>query len=295
VREFHQNAPFEALSVKQVWGHKNPRNLQIRWSLGTVIKSWLRAAPYPDTRKQKDAAPKAKEGLPEKKEKQMRRTIALLTTMAMMLLMATSVAMADTVFCNFSGSCFGTDSDDHIWGGDGGNGVFAGGGNDQVVASGGTNSLQGGAGNDLIYGANGNDLLTGSDGRDRLFGGEGNDTYDGGALTNQITDSSKNSNDTYNTFRYPSGFDEVKDGGGTGDKLDLSTLDRSQVYISWRDTTSDADFMNDALLVQQKGTAKFVFLYNYFDNKGGTGRGVGAIESIRFKGGATIGFPASKD
>jgi hypothetical protein len=39
-----------------------------RWFLGTAIKSWLRATPYPATRKQKDAAPKAKEGLPEKKE-----------------------------------------------------------------------------------------------------------------------------------------------------------------------------------------------------------------------------------
>jgi hypothetical protein len=44
-------------------------------------------------------APKAKEGLPEKKEKQMRRTIALLMTMAMMLLVATSVAVAATVNC----------------------------------------------------------------------------------------------------------------------------------------------------------------------------------------------------
>jgi hypothetical protein len=51
---------FEALSVKQVWGNKNPRNPEIRWFLGTAIKSRLRAAPYPATRKQKDAAPKGK-------------------------------------------------------------------------------------------------------------------------------------------------------------------------------------------------------------------------------------------
>src|SRR4029453_733167 len=37
-----------------------------RWCLGTAIKSWLRAAPYPATRKQKDAAPKAMEGLHQK-------------------------------------------------------------------------------------------------------------------------------------------------------------------------------------------------------------------------------------
>jgi hypothetical protein len=39
------------------------------------------------------------EGLPEKKEKQMRRTIALLATMAMTLLVAASVVMAATVNC----------------------------------------------------------------------------------------------------------------------------------------------------------------------------------------------------
>ena len=58
----------EALSVNQVWGNKNPRNPEIRWFLGTAIKSWLRDAPYPATHKQKDAAPKVREGLHEKKE-----------------------------------------------------------------------------------------------------------------------------------------------------------------------------------------------------------------------------------
>jgi hypothetical protein len=39
-----------------------------RYFLGTAIKSWLRAAPYPAAHKQKDEAPKVKEGLHEKKE-----------------------------------------------------------------------------------------------------------------------------------------------------------------------------------------------------------------------------------
>jgi hypothetical protein len=42
-----------------------------RWFLGTAIKSRLRAAPYPDTRKQKDAAPKTTEGLHQKKKEKM--------------------------------------------------------------------------------------------------------------------------------------------------------------------------------------------------------------------------------
>ena len=61
-----------ALSAHQVRGNRNPRNPEIRWFLGTAIKGRLRAAPYPDTHRQKDAAPKkAMEGLPEKKEKHM--------------------------------------------------------------------------------------------------------------------------------------------------------------------------------------------------------------------------------
>ena len=39
-----------------------------RWFLGAAVKGRLRAAPYPATRRQKDAAPKAKKGLHEKKE-----------------------------------------------------------------------------------------------------------------------------------------------------------------------------------------------------------------------------------
>ncbi len=48
------------------------------------------------------------ERLPEKKEKHMRRTIALLTTMAMMLLVATPVAVALNKTCPYSVSCYGT-------------------------------------------------------------------------------------------------------------------------------------------------------------------------------------------
>jgi Ca2+-binding RTX toxin-like protein len=118
------------------------------------------------------------EGLPEKKEKHMRRTIALLTTMAMMLLVATSVAVAGNVFCTNPGPCYGTDYADYIWGvdGGGGNSIFAKGGDDQVIATAGTNSLYGGAGNDLLYGENGNDTMYGNAGDDTMGGYGGTDT-----------------------------------------------------------------------------------------------------------------------
>lgn len=74
--------------MNQVWGNKNPRNPETRWFLGAAIKGRLRAVPYPATHRQKDAALKAMEGLHEKEEKLMRRTIALFTAMAMMVLLA---------------------------------------------------------------------------------------------------------------------------------------------------------------------------------------------------------------
>jgi hypothetical protein len=49
--------------VKQVRGNKNPRSPEIRWFLGTAIKSRLRAGPYPATHKQKDAGPESKGGV----------------------------------------------------------------------------------------------------------------------------------------------------------------------------------------------------------------------------------------
>jgi Ca2+-binding RTX toxin-like protein len=142
-----------------------------RWFLGTAIKSWLRAGPYPDTRKQKDAAPKTTEGLPEKEEKLMRRTIALFTAMAMMVLVAASVALAATVTCPVATSssifCNGTIGDDTMTGTD-----------RTYTISDGVDSISWG---DKIFGSGGNDTLNALGGPDDLNGGPGTDKLDGGA------------------------------------------------------------------------------------------------------------------
>jgi hypothetical protein len=109
-----------------------------------------------------------------------------------------------------------------------------------------------------------------------------------------MADDSNGGNDTYFVFGGPSGYDTVSDSGGTGDKLNLSHLDRSQVLISWHDNPLDVNTHMDALRVQQKGTTNSVLVRNYFDNQGGTGRGSGAIERIKFEGGNYVGFPASE-
>jgi Ca2+-binding RTX toxin-like protein len=123
------------------------------------------------------------EGLHEKKEKQMRRTIVLLTTMAMTLLVATSVAMAAVITCptaqNPPGTCRGTANADTMTGT---NGTFrdAPGENlhgDIIDSFRGGDTLNARKANDTLNGGQGNDALNGGQGNDSLDGGEGNDTY----------------------------------------------------------------------------------------------------------------------
>lgn len=120
----------------------------------------------------------------------MRRTIALFTAMAMMVLLAASVALAATVYCPLPTSnniyCKGTIGDatmtgtdraysdgidDYFWG----DKIYGYEGNDNIGARGGPDELNGGPGNDKLYGGEGDDKLSGGDGRNYLDGGSGND------------------------------------------------------------------------------------------------------------------------
>jgi Ca2+-binding RTX toxin-like protein len=126
------------------------------------------------------------EGLPEKKEKQMRRTIALLTMVAMTLLVATSVAMAAVITCPTAnnppgsppGTCRGTPNADTMTGT---NGTFNAPGEnyngDIIDGFRGGDTLNARKANDTLNGGNGEDTLNGGQGNDILDGGEGNDTY----------------------------------------------------------------------------------------------------------------------
>ena len=114
----------------------------------------------------------------------MRRTIALLTTMAMTLLAATSVAMAATVTCNYNpiasdqDTCWGTNVDDTIYGTVG---------NDLIYAAAGNDTIFGNTGNDRIVGNTGNDRIFGNAGNDVLHGIEGTDTADFSGSPAKIT------------------------------------------------------------------------------------------------------------
>jgi Ca2+-binding RTX toxin-like protein len=132
--------------------------------------------------------------MPEKKEeKQMRRTIALLTTMVLTLLVAASVAMAVTAVTKtctanptIGTKCEGTSGDDKMIGTDRtyyepidgvswSENIYGYEGNDAIYPRGGADYVYGGPGNDLLYGEGGDDSIYGETGDDRIAGGPGDD------------------------------------------------------------------------------------------------------------------------
>src|SRR5215208_2549612 len=113
----------------------------------------------------------------------MRKTLLLLTTMALALLVAGGVALAATVTCQVGVTCNGTTSADTITG---------------------TTS------NDTIKGLAGNDTISALDGIDKIDGGPNNDTMDGGAA-----------NDTY-LFANFWGIDRISADSGGVDTLSFA-------------------------------------------------------------------------
>jgi Ca2+-binding RTX toxin-like protein len=102
----------------------------------------------------------------------MRRTLLLLTTMTLALLMASSVALAlDRISCQ-GGYCPGTTSDDVM----SGTAVY-----DEMVGDGGNDKLNGYGANDTLRGGLGNDTLNGGAGNDTLEDDSGTNTLNGGA------------------------------------------------------------------------------------------------------------------
>ena len=86
----------------------------------------------------------------------MRKTLLLLTTMALALLVAGGVALAATITCQVGVVCNGTSEADTITG----------------IAS-----------NDTINGLDGNDFIKARGGSDKIDGGPNNDTMNGGPGT----------------------------------------------------------------------------------------------------------------
>jgi Ca2+-binding RTX toxin-like protein len=221
----------------------------------------------------------------------MKRILLSLMASMVALMMAAPVALAAApIYCTIY-ACHGTSYSDVMYGPDTGSAMHGYGGNDFIYGYGGNDFIYGYGGNDWIFGGTGNDHVAGMDGDDYLYGDDGADRYIGGYGNDKMYDR-RYSDDTYLGL-WGGGNDVIVDSGGVFDTLDLSQLTRSQVLITWRDT-SDSDTNLDALHVEQKGATNVtVLVRNYFDNSGGLGRGDGDMRSIRFKD-KTLGFPASE-
>ena len=116
------------------------------------------------------------------------RATLLLTTMATALLMASGVALAQTISCSAENACYGTEQADTMTGTNNSDLYLYGrGGADTMYGKGGSDHIDGGAGKDEIRGGDGRDYLAGGRGiaspdvsSDYVYGGRGNDRIWGG-------------------------------------------------------------------------------------------------------------------
>ncbi len=98
----------------------------------------------------------------------MRRATWLTMTMALILVLASGIALAATIR--------GTNGDDFLRGTDGSDTIGARGGDDEVRARAGADDVFGGTQRDQLFGMEGSDLIVGGDGNDGLEGGTSSDT-----------------------------------------------------------------------------------------------------------------------
>jgi Ca2+-binding RTX toxin-like protein len=175
----------------------------------------------------------------------MRRTIVLLATMALTLLVASGVALAVTRI--------GTDGPDTLRGTKGDDNLLGKGGNDTLLSLAGNDTLMGGTGKDVVNGGSlaqplagnknlvggeGNDAVQGGLGSDNVLGGEGNDfMVDGEFEPPAVRDtlSAGDGNDVLNVANKPAGKDVVSCGSGIdrvlADRADVVVPDCEKVFI----------------------------------------------------------------
>jgi Ca2+-binding RTX toxin-like protein len=152
----------------------------------------------------------------------MRRTMLLLATMALSLLVASGVALAVTKI--------GGPGPDTLRGTNGADNLLGRGGNDVLFGLGGSDNLLGEGGKDWIFGGNerrpggGDKSLVGGPGNDGVLGGKGSDNLLGGS-----------GNDVLDLINRPAGKDVVTCGGGfdrvLADRADVVAPDCERVAV----------------------------------------------------------------
>jgi Ca2+-binding RTX toxin-like protein len=175
----------------------------------------------------------------------MRRTIVLLATMALTLLVASGVALAVTKI--------GTNGPDTLRGTNGADNLLGNGANDVLFALGGRDNLLGGEGKDWVLGENdgrpsggektllggpGNDGVLGGRGSDNVLGEKGDDFVADGPDREFATDrlSAGDGNDAVGVFNDPAFKDLVT----CGDGLDRVFADRKDVIASDCEKVADS-------------------------------------------------------
>jgi Ca2+-binding RTX toxin-like protein len=173
----------------------------------------------------------------------MRRTILLLATMTLTLLVASGVALAVTKI--------GGPGPDTLRGTNGADNLIGNGGNDILLGLAGNDQLLGGPGKDIVnggtlaepfggkknlVGGRGNDAVQGGLGSDNVVGGDGNDWVVAGEVANPVKDtlSGGDGNDVVAVINDPAGKDVVACGRGfdrvLADRADLIAPDCEKVF-----------------------------------------------------------------
>jgi Ca2+-binding RTX toxin-like protein len=114
----------------------------------------------------------------------MRRTILLLTAMAVAVLLAAGLALAADVTCG--GYCEGTTGDDAMAGSASEDQMYGIGGDDTMYGTNGADSMWGDWHQVVDTGEPGSDAMNGGSGPDRLQGDERTDTLNGGRGNDRI-------------------------------------------------------------------------------------------------------------
>jgi hypothetical protein len=184
-------------------------------------------------------------GCVRKKEGQiMRRTMLLLASMALTLLLASGLALAVNKVGN-QGRDFlkGTDKADNLIGQGETDLIFGLAGDDNLLGGSGKDIVQGGTferslgGNKNLLGGEGNDVVFGGKGSDRVVGEEGNDILIDGNEPNPVRDtlSGGDGNDVFFVWNDPAGKDVVACGDGLdrvfADRADALADDCEKVFV----------------------------------------------------------------
>ena len=186
----------------------------------------------------------------------MRRTMLLMATMALTLLVASGVVLAVTKI--------GTNGPDTLKGTNGADNLLGKGGNDELFALRGNDDLLGGPGKDLVFGGNkerplggdknlvgggGNDLVGSGFGSDRVLGGAGNDFMGDADLPESSKDifSGGAGNDVIILINRPAFADIVTCGDGLDrvlvDRKDVVAPDCEKVFVG----LSSSDAFNNSI------------------------------------------------